>query len=184
MVMVSSSFVASTTLALVAAAHQTGGRVVCIILNGHDAVNSSKDVLGSYANSIEFVAGDAQNLLINEYKGADFVLIDCNIDIHKGIFRAAQESPKQGGGVMIVGYNAQHKGSWSEFNTQFLPIGDGLLVTRLTAYQKVGDGDGDGNGDGVVKGRRRSRWVVTVDESTGEEHVFRITTTHQRVIQA
>ncbi|KAJ0111134.1 hypothetical protein Patl1_00259 [Pistacia atlantica] len=179
MVVACSSVAVSTTLALVAAAHQTGGRVVCI-LHGLDIIHSSKNALGPYANSIEFVVGDAQNLLVNEYRGADFVLIDCNSDVHKGIFRAAQESTKHGGGV-IVGYNALHKGSWSEFNTQFLPIGNGLLVTKTTAFPKVGNGNGDGE---VNKGRKRSRWVVTVDKCTGEEHVFRITSSHhQRVIR-
>lgn len=170
MVMACSSVSVSTALALVAAAHQTGGRVVCI-LHGVDTFHDSENVLGlgPYLSFIEFVAGDAQNLLKNEYKGADFMLIDCNIDVHKGIFRAARDQSRKHGGGVIVGYNALRKGSWSEINSQFLPIGNGLLITKTSGLEKVD------NGDEVVKGRKRSRWVVTVDRCTGEEHIFRIT---------
>ncbi|KAK2650558.1 hypothetical protein Ddye_018047 [Dipteronia dyeriana] len=173
MVMACSTMAVSTALALVAAAHQTGGRVVCILsgLNNEDIHASSEEALGPHANCIEFVLGDAQKLLIDheEYKCADFVLIDCNLDDHKGVFRAAKECTSNHGGGLIVGYNALHKRiSWSEFKTRFLPIGEGLVVTRTTAYG--GSSSGGSGGDGG----KRSRWVVTVDKCTGEEHVFRL----------
>lgn len=177
MVVACSSIAVSTTLALVAAAHETGGRVVCILSGVLDDIDESKKSLGRYANCIEFVKGDAQNLLIGDYKGADFVLIDCNIDIdgRKNVFRAAQESVMHGSaGGVIVGYNAPHKGSWSGFETHFLPIGEGLLVTRIAENSDVGGR------------RKRSRWIVTVDKCTGEEHVFRVTSSSspQKVIEA
>ncbi|XVE74018.1 hypothetical protein DITRI_Ditri11bG0165200 [Diplodiscus trichospermus] len=171
MVMACAGVAGSTALALVAAARQTGGRVVCI-LNSLDYYVASKSALGNYGDCIHFVIGDAKTLL-NDYKTADFVLIDCNISDHKSVLKAAQECAKHEG-ALIVGYNALHKGpaGWSnvhEFKTNFLPIGEGLLVIRKGTPSKAGD-------QGVSsRKRRKSRWVVKIDKWTGEEHVFRIT---------
>lgn len=175
--MACSSIAVSRTLALVAAARQTGGRVVCILSGVIGDIDASKKSLGRYANCIEFVKGDAKKLLMGDYKGADFVLIDCNIDIdgHKNVFRAAKESVMHGSGAgVIVGYNALPKGSWRGYKTHFLPIGEGLLVTRIGENSDVGGG------------QKRSRWVVTVDKCTGEEHVFRVTSSSspRKVIEA
>lgn len=163
MVIASASIAGSTTLALVAAAHQTGGRVI-YILPDSKGLDASKNVVGHYVNSIEFVIGDAKGLLLDDCKGADFVLIDCDIDDHNGVFLAALKGTKPNG-ALIVGYNAFHKGSWqSEFNTHFLPIGEGLLVTRTRIASKK-----------VDNGQRKSHWIAKVNKWTGEEHVFRIT---------
>ncbi|XVE64106.1 hypothetical protein DITRI_Ditri07aG0075100 [Diplodiscus trichospermus] len=153
----------STTLALVAAAHQTGGHVVCI-LPGIEELQLSKKILGNDACHVEFVVGEAQNLLLSLYTEADFVLIDCNLENHEGILRAVQAGGKRNGAV-VVGYNAFSKGSWrsSGAKTQLLPIGEGLLVTRMVAKAKIDCGFG-----------KRSHWVVKVDKCTGEEHVFRV----------
>ncbi|XP_065870202.1 uncharacterized protein [Euphorbia lathyris] len=169
----------STVLALVAAAHQTGGKVICI-LAGHQELEFSKQVLGFDACHVEFIIGEPQNLLLNHYSEADFVLIDCNLDNHEGILRAVEESRKQNGAV-VVGYNAFSKGSWwsSGSKTQLLPIGEGLLVTRIGA-----------NGKNTRRGHLRnsssgSHWVVKVDKCTGEEHVFRVRIPQEKqIIQA
>ncbi|XVF09699.1 hypothetical protein REPUB_Repub07fG0117800 [Reevesia pubescens] len=148
----------SNALALVAAAHQTGGHIVCI-LPGIEQLQPSKKILGHDACHVEFVFGEAQNLLLSHFREADFVLIDCNLENHEGILRAVQSGRKRNGAV-VVGYNAFSKGSWrsSGSKTQLLPIGEGLLVTRIApkAFEK------------------RSHWVVKVDKCTGEEHVFRV----------
>ncbi|XP_022738636.1 uncharacterized protein LOC111291260 [Durio zibethinus] len=148
----------STALALVAASHQTGGHVVCI-LSGIEELQLSKKILGYDACLVEFVVGGAQKLLLSHYKEADFVLIDCNLENHEGILRAVQAG-RQRNGALVVGYNAFSKGSWrsSGSKTQLLPIGEGLLVTRIApkAFEK------------------RSHWVVKVDKCTGEEHVFKV----------
>ncbi|KAM7274627.1 hypothetical protein ACFE04_016493 [Oxalis oulophora] len=160
MVMASSTIVdVSTLLALLAAATQNGGRVFCI-LSSLDHLQPSKLALGVvYANQVEFLVGDATKILLNECKGADFVVIDCNIDDYKQVFGAAQECLNCTKGGVIVGYNiALHKGWGTKFNTHFLPIGEGLLVTRIHVKTML----------------KRSRWIVKVDKCTGEEHVFRV----------
>ncbi|KAK6250474.1 Protein of unknown function DUF1442 - like 5 [Theobroma cacao] len=163
----------STAFALVAAASQTGGHVVCIV-PGIEELQLSKKILGYDASHVEFVVGEAQNLLLSHYREADFVLIDCNLENHEGILRAVEAGTKRNGAV-VVGYNALTKGSWrsSGSRTQLLPIGEGLLVTRIAAKAKIDCGF-----------EKRSHWVVKVDKCTGEEHVFRVRFSQGKGIQA
>lgn len=154
----------SAMLALVAAAHQTGGRVVCI----HRDTNQeklSKDHLGDNANFVEFVAGDVGVLLKTEYKYADFVVIDCKIDDAKDVLKNVREVV--GKHAVVLGYNAKFMGlSRNNYGlnhnvrVHFLPIGHGILVTRIARSPGFAEG--------------KSRWIVKVDNCTGEEHVFRV----------
>ncbi|KAL2558532.1 hypothetical protein Fot_03271 [Forsythia ovata] len=95
----------STTLALVAAAQQTGGRDV-------------------NADHVEFVTGDVKNLLINEYKDADFVAIDCNLENYEEIISSIQESPRRNN-TIVVGYNAFCREFWRNS-----PLCSELLANR------------------------------------------------------
>ncbi|XP_050224684.1 uncharacterized protein LOC126674296 [Mercurialis annua] len=173
----------SVVLALVAAAHQTGGRVICI-LNNHHQLESSKQTLGGFeACPVEFVVGEPQNLLLNHYSEADFVLIDCNLENHEGILAAVEGSSyRKRSGAVVVGYNAFANGSWwsSRGKTQLLPIGEGLLVTRVAANS----GKIDRSNSGGFGKRISSHWVVKVDECTGEEHVFRVRVPQGKRIEA
>ncbi|KAJ0970980.1 hypothetical protein J5N97_018939 [Dioscorea zingiberensis] len=158
----------STTLALIAAAQQTGGRVVCVV-PGADELHSSVMSLGVQAENVELVMGDARELLMGEYRGADFVLVDCDLAGHEGVFRAAQAGAMEACGGVVVGYNAFHKetcGSWGGLRVELLPIGEGLRVSRVPPAAK------------------RSQWVVRVDECTGEEHVFRVRSPRRKWIEA
>ncbi|KAK7283707.1 hypothetical protein RIF29_13427 [Crotalaria pallida] len=171
----------SNTLALVAAANQTGGHVVCIV-RGDEEHKASKAVLGKSASQVHFIFGEAQELLLNQYVAiADFVLIDCNLVNHQYILRAVQCGNKQNG-TMVVGYNAFscRGSSWraSGSKTQLLPIGEGLLVTRFGATASTSPKCGTGTG------KIRSHWVRRVDKCTGEEHVYRIRFPQGKVIQA
>ncbi|XP_030471023.2 uncharacterized protein LOC115689169 [Syzygium oleosum] len=166
---------ASMTLALVAAAHQTGGRVVHVS-PGLDESRASRDALGPHARRVEFLVGKPRTLLLDELRGADFVLLDCRGDDPRGVFEAAREGGEGDGGGIIVGYNALHKGTlWRGLRAHFLPIGEGLMLTRIVKDANIGGGSGC---------RKKSRWVVTVDDCTGEEHVFRIVSPQRKVIEA
>ncbi|KAF8028400.1 hypothetical protein BT93_E1110 [Corymbia citriodora subsp. variegata] len=170
---------ASMALALVAAAHQTGGRVV-LVSPGPEESRASREALGAHARRVEFLVGKARTLLSNELRGADFVLLDCGGgDDPRGAFEAAREG---GGGGIVVGYNALHAGaSWSGLRAHFLPIGEGLMVTRIAKGAEAGGKIIGGSGGGC---RKKSRWVVTVDDCTGEEHVFRIVLPQRKQIEA
>ncbi|KAL2892415.1 Phospholipase D LhSicTox-alphaIA2aii [Bienertia sinuspersici] len=173
MVEVCGSIAGPTTLGLVAAAHQTGGRVVCI-LPGPTEVQESKSKLSSYVNKVEFITGDQLYLLTNTFKGADFVTLDCNIENHKAIFKSAQKE-----GALVVGYNAHHLvPSCNELGGHFLPIGEGLLVSKVVNQHGVKGFSGNGFND------KRSKWITKVDRCTGEEHVFKVTCLRPKVIQA
>ncbi|XP_057798398.1 uncharacterized protein LOC131014435 [Salvia miltiorrhiza] len=142
-----------TVLALVAAAHQTGGQVVCI-LGGGAELQLSRRTLGESAGDVKFVVGNAEFLLASEYREADCVVVDCRIRNCQEILESAI---RVGSTAMVLGYNAFCRGF--EFDeAHLLPIGEGLLVRRAAATPP----------------RRRSRWVVKVDKFTGEEHVFRV----------
>ncbi|XP_027358571.1 uncharacterized protein LOC113867441 [Abrus precatorius] len=178
MVVACSGAADSTTLALVTAAHQTGGHVVCIV-PGQEELNASKIVLGIATSQVQFMVGEAQELmLLNQ---ADFVLIDCKLMNHAEILKAVQGGDGKPNGTLVVGYNAfSCKGSWWSCGskTQLLPIGKGLLVTRFGATitsPKYGS---------RMSKTRSSRWVVKVDKCTGEEHVYRIRVPQGKVIQA
>ncbi|KAK7344073.1 hypothetical protein VNO77_13317 [Canavalia gladiata] len=168
----------STTLALVAAANQTGGQVICVV-RGYEELNASKIALGMASNQVQFIVGEAKQVVLDQYEAADFVLVDCNLENHEDILKAVQEGRKQNGTV-VVGYNAfSCRGSCLSCGsrTQFLPIGEGLLVTRFGATHTTPK-------YGTRMRKIKSRWVVKVDKCTGEEHVFRVRFPHGKVIQA
>lgn len=169
----------STTLALVSAAHQTGGHVVCIV-SGHDELNASKKVLGVNASEVQFMVGEVQQELLL-LRQADFVVIDCNHVSHGEIVKAIRDGGMQNGAV-VVGCNALScRGSWWSCGSksQLLPIGKGLLVTRFGGRSSASPKHGSG-----VSKSRSSRWIVKVDKCTGEEHVYKIRVPQGKVIQA
>lgn len=163
----------STLLALVAAAHQTGGRVICIFHDVHE-LQATKQALSLNTDLIEYVIGDAKRLILEEdYKEADFVLIDCNQN-HEAILREIMQGNGEEycKGAIVLGINAFSTRSWqcAGLRTQLLPIGEGLLLTRIGDVNRKGVGSKCGGGSC----RRKSHWVVKVDRHTGEEHVFRV----------
>ncbi|KAI3705930.1 hypothetical protein L1987_76179 [Smallanthus sonchifolius] len=166
-----------TTLGLIAASHQTGGRLICIVKREQELQSSKQALINTDANQLEFVDGDAQYLLSNEYKSADFVVIDCNLENHERILEGVQIEREKS--TIVLGYKAIWKDSWtwSRLNSQLLPIGEGLLLMRVGGKRENGGGRNGGGG-------RRSRWVVKVDECTCEEHVFRIKSCGGRVVKA
>lgn len=170
MVMASAGNSGATALALVCASRHTGGRAVCI-LRSLEEVAASRKSLGRYANFVEFAIGDAWKLLSTEYKSSDFVLIDCKLydDNERVAFPVARSGGR--GRVVVVGYNALHGGGWwwrSGLEVQFLPIGEGLLVGRISGIDH----------ENKKKKKKKRGWVFEVDELTGEEHFYKITSSY------
>ncbi|CAN4080819.1 unnamed protein product [Withania somnifera] len=168
----------STTLALVAAAQQTEGRVICI-LRGIEELCLSKMTLGTNSSHIEFVVANSQTLemlLPNYYKDADFIAVDCNIQNHEEILGSLQKC-RRDKSTIVLGYNAFCKESWrsSPLRTQLLPIGEGLLLTRIAPTAKKGTDRGTEN---------RGHWIIKVDKCTGEEHVYRVKSPRRKVVEA
>ncbi|KAG2301134.1 hypothetical protein Bca52824_029785 [Brassica carinata] len=178
---------ADILVALIAAANQTRGQVVCVLRGIEELIISKKMLEPSEIHHIQFVVGESNdNNLINDHFGkADFVLVDCNIKNHQDIVTKIvnhhEENARTGGGSVVVGYNAFSRGSWRFSDgrkTQFLPIGEGLLVTRVNDNgkynQKMMNKNNVDHHDQHHDHVRKSHWVVKVDKCTGEEHVFRV----------
>ncbi|XP_006279685.2 uncharacterized protein LOC17874699 [Capsella rubella] len=168
---------ADILVALIAAANQTRGQVVCVLRGIEELIISKKMLEPSELHQIQFVVGESNDdTLVNDHFGeADFVLVDCNLENHqeivKKILNHHEENTRTGGVAVVVGYNAFSRGSWRFSDgrkTQFLPIGEGLLVTRVNDNQKMM------RNNNHREHVRKSRWVVKVDKCTGEEHVFRV----------
>nr|GMC94393.1 uncharacterized protein LOC109193781 [Ipomoea batatas] len=177
MVVVCTSAADSTMLALAAAAQQTRGRVLCILQAGQEEPHVSESIPGTNpGNSVEFVTGDAQNLLLNHYKQADFLAIDCNLKNHDDILRSVQGVARSKDAI-VLGYNAFCKQSWrsTTLHTHLLPIGEGLLLTRIRAKKKMVNSP---------RTQKRGRWIIKVDNCTGEEHVFRVKSHPSKVLEA
>ncbi|CAH8387738.1 unnamed protein product [Eruca vesicaria subsp. sativa] len=177
---------ADILVALIAAANQTRGQVVCVLRGIEELIISKKMLEPSEIHQIHFVVGESSdNTLINDHFGeADFVLVDCNLENHQEIVRKIvnhHEENARTGVAVVVGYNAFSRGSWRFSDgrkTQFLPIGEGLLVTRV-------NDNGNYNQTKMMMNKnnhhhhhqdyvRKSHWVVKIDKCTGEEHVFRV----------
>lgn len=171
----------STMEALVAASHQTGGRVICIIRSHEhlNACNKSSLLKGGVSSrllqrQVEFVIGEPQELIATRYNEADFVLVDCKLEKHEEILRAVDRvsGRNKQNGTIVVGYNAFKSRASFGYKTQFLPIGEGLLVTKFTGRNQIINNINKENMMGMKV--RKSRWIVKVDKCTGEEHVFRV----------
>lgn len=173
MVEVCRSKAGPTTLALAAAGHQTGGRVVCILPSIKEVQVSKFELSGHLNDDVEFVIGDPHILLINQYKDVDFLVVDCRINDQEVIFKTGQKN-----GALVMGYNALHMVPSRKELGHFLPIGEGLLVSINVPKTLSTRGYGTGST------RNRSKWIVKIDKCTGEEHVFRVICPQQRTIQA
>ncbi|GAB2294087.1 hypothetical protein Dimus_028304 [Dionaea muscipula] len=157
--------------ALVVAAHQTGGRVICIIEN-NILLGRYRDA-GDDPHVVEYVTGDVQRLINDDYKEADFVAIDCKLEknhekIIGEVIRGRERN--RAGTATVLGYNAFFSSSssswqWGGSRTQLLPIGDGLLITRIV----VADAKTKYN---VGSPRRNNNWVVKVDKIPGRSMYF------------
>lgn len=170
MVMACGGAADSTALALVAAAHQTGGEVVCIV-SGPNELFLSKEFLGESVDKIKFVIGKAENLLGNEYREADCVVFDCGMENCEEILETVKGFERK---AMVLGYNAFRMRCKVAFDdAHLLPIGEGLLVSRVAVKGRLGFGSG-----------KKSRWIVKVDKCTGEEHFFRVGSCHGKAFGA
>ncbi|XP_047329347.1 uncharacterized protein LOC124932722 [Impatiens glandulifera] len=164
----------STVLALLAAANLTDGKVVCI-LRSPEEINKYRSMLGENVQ-VEFSVGEAESLMVSEYKESDFVVVDCNLYDHAKMSRLVQTGGAAA--AIVLGYNALSNKSgmswsWGSDDSkavQLLPIGEGLLLSRIT-----------GKGDRRRRKNGGGNWVVKVDKCTGEEHVFRVRS-HGRTI--
>ncbi|MQM07536.1 hypothetical protein Taro_040373 [Colocasia esculenta] len=171
-----------STIALAAAARQTGGRLVCI-LPEPDTLEESKEAIeeSGLLDMVEFMVGDPYKLL-PKYENIDFSLVDCKMESNKGLLSVLDVNPNR---AVVVANHLEgcweglyrevkaHKGKRGEVRTMKHPIGNRLEVTVI--------GEGDGFRRVIPTNKQRpskSRWVMKVDEESGEEHIFRVPQSH------
>jgi predicted O-methyltransferase YrrM len=125
-----------STIALAAAARQSGGRLVSLEIEPARQAESKQtlDDLG-LAEHVDYVLGDAGTVL-DRYDGLEFVLIDCEKEDYIRFFDQLKLAP----GAIVVADNivshdlwdyVQHVRRIPSIESVTLPIGKGLEVSRL-----------------------------------------------------
>ncbi|CAN6566023.1 unnamed protein product [Malus baccata var. baccata] len=172
------STVSPSTIALGAAAKQTGGKLVCIL--PELVLDESKKVIRDTGlkDSVEFKIGNPSELLSN-YKNIDFSLVDCKNDEYTRLLKLLDVNPRKS---VVVANNlvGERKGLEGHLGVRGkrVPerstknsIGKGMEVTMIGKNTEVGKGNWRG---GSKRRSGKSKWVVKVDEQSGEEHIFRV----------
>jgi predicted O-methyltransferase YrrM len=130
-----------STIALAAAARQTGGRLVSLEIEPQRQAES-KQTLGdlSLAEHVDYVLGDAGTVL-DRYDQLEFVLIDCEKEDYIRFFDRLKLAP----GAIVVADNilshdlwdyVQHVRRVPNIESVTLPVGKGLEVSRLPSDRK------------------------------------------------
>ncbi|XP_047335532.1 uncharacterized protein LOC124939064 [Impatiens glandulifera] len=179
------SEVSTSTIALAAAARQTGGKLVCIL--PEPRLDESQKAIhhSGLDDLVEFRTEDPETLLPS-YENIDFSLVDCKADNYNNLLKMLDVNPTRS--VVVAdnliegrhGLEGHVKGSKENkvmVRSTTHPIGQGMEVTMI----------GKGNETTSSHARRRerktdlggkrnlkSKWIVRVDEKNGEEHIFRM----------
>ncbi|XP_057981050.1 uncharacterized protein LOC131166468 [Malania oleifera] len=179
------SGVSSSTIALAAAARQTGGRLVCIL--PETTLAESKQVIkdSGLKDMVEFSTEDPIDALPN-FENIDFSLVDCKTDNYTRLLRLLDVNPKSS--VVVAnnlvgegkGLGGHVRGMKDRVAVRSLkrPIGKGMEITVIGKSDKlekrnwVGHSRAERKGEAVKTGK--SKWVVKIDEESGEEHIFRL----------
>lgn len=180
------SGVSPSTIALAAAAKQTGGRLVCILPEPDLAASKTiiKDV--GLKDLVEFRTGDPSTLLQN-YENIDFSLVDCKNDDYTRLLKLLDVNPRKS---VVVANNLVGKKKGLEGHLRGMkekvvvrsmknPIGKGMEVTMIGSKEEnIGKREwgrvGIRSGSMKAGTAGKSKWVVKVDEESGEEHIFRV----------
>ncbi|PIN17343.1 hypothetical protein CDL12_10001 [Handroanthus impetiginosus] len=182
------SEVSPSTVALAAAARQTGGKLVCILPEpkldkSQKAINDS-----GLTEMVEFKTGDPAEALLS-YENIDFSLVDCKADDYGKLLEKLDVNPKRS--VVVAnnllegekGLEGHLKGveKKTKVRSMIHPIGNGMEFAMIGNREKSKSGSccitSERKG-GVVRKTEKSKWIFQVDEKTGEEHIFRLPKPH------
>ncbi|KAA8520745.1 hypothetical protein F0562_014983 [Nyssa sinensis] len=186
------SEVSPSTIALAAAARQTGGKFVCIL--PEPTLDKSQKVIedSGLNDMVEFKTGDPVELL-PDYENIDFSLVDCKSDNYRRVLKLLDVNPRRS--VVVAnnlvegrkGLGGHVKGVENKVAVRSMEnvIGNGMEVTMIGKSAEFWKRDRGTGGhrrtekkSGLVKKTDKSKWVVKVDEKSGEEHIFRLPRSH------
>ncbi|XWS35900.1 hypothetical protein CRYUN_Cryun20dG0036600 [Craigia yunnanensis] len=184
------SSVSPSTIALATAAKHTGARFVCILPEAAlpEAKRETKD--SGLIDVVEFKTGDPTEILQN-YEKNDFSLVDCKNDDYPKLLKMIKVNPKK---AVVVATNLAGDQEGLEGHVTRMkdkvgvrsmthPIGKGM---EITTFGRTNKSERRNQGGGVHFGAERrgipmkktviskSKWIVEVDEESGEEHIFRL----------
>ncbi|KAJ6343990.1 hypothetical protein OIU76_005680 [Salix suchowensis] len=180
--------VSPSTVALAAAARQTGGRLVCILPEPVPA--ESKKVIkdSGLKDIVDFKTGDPSKLLPN-YEKVDFSLVDCKNDEYTRLLKLIDVNPRRSVVVAnnLVGEKKGLGGHVSCLSDEVVvrsmkhPIGKGMEVTMIGKSNDIEKRDWGRESSSPPKIKENtmkkiisSNWIVKVDEKSGEEHIYRV----------
>ncbi|KAJ4794459.1 ankyrin repeat/KH domain protein (DUF1442) [Rhynchospora pubera] len=176
-----------STIALAAAARQTGGRLVCI-LPQEESLAPSKEVMeeSELDDIVDFQVGDPAELL-PKYENIDFSLVDCNSEYYEDVLKIIDVNPKKS---VVVANNIKEGreglsmevpgGKDGILRSEKHMIGNHMEVTMIGRNAGMGwlkKGKEEVNITSPDKRRRPKRkiqWVKKIDEQSGEEHLYRL----------
>lgn len=170
-----------STIALAAAARQTGGRLVCIL--PEPVLDESKEVISKSGlkDQVEFRTEDPLELLPS-YENIDFSLVDCRDEGYTRLLNLLDVNPTRSVVVannlvgdrrgLLEGYVREKDGNVAVRSLKH-PIGKGMEVTLISKIDANGRKRCAAHRHPCRK-RSKSRWVAKIDEKSGEEHIFRV----------
>ncbi|KAG9448269.1 hypothetical protein H6P81_014397 [Aristolochia fimbriata] len=174
--------VSCTSIALAAAARETGGRLICIYSESESkSLGKAKQVIkdAGLRDLVEFRVGDPFKILPS-YENVDFSLMDCRMDGYPSLLKLLNVNPRRS---VVVGNNlvdARRGGLGGSFVTEIewgsssVKCTKSLIGTDMEVMM-IGRGDEFGRRErAVVRPPSKSKWVAKVDKETGEEHIFRV----------
>lgn len=172
---VTSSPASSSTIALAAAARQTGGKVVCIL--PEPVLDESKKAINNSGlnDQVEFKTEDPSKLL-PRYKNIDFSLVDCKDESYAMLLNLIDVNPVRS---VVVANNLvgdrkglegiRRKDEKLAVRSVKHSIGKGMEVTMISKNDET-----DHKRHHHARKRNKSKWVAKFDEKSGEEHIFRL----------
>ncbi|XP_042001466.1 uncharacterized protein LOC121750881 isoform X1 [Salvia splendens] len=175
------SEVSPFTVALAAAARQTGGKLVCILPES-ELIKSRETIeeLG-LSDMVEFKTGDPAQVLLN-YESVDFSLVDSKANDYDRLQESLDVNLKRS---VVVTSNLLDGGKGlggclkrvERVRSMTHPIGRGMEVTMIGK----GSGFGRSKSGSYSVGREggevkmdKSKWIFKVDQVSGEEHIYRM----------
>lgn len=141
MLQVTAEGVTPLTIALAAAAKQTGGRLVCIVLRrGHVDKSRARLIGKDLHDVVELIDSGNPFEVIQKYLSIDFAVIDCELEHHFKLYKILNLNPS---GFTVVANNLKPnlgervsplvevlKAGKQGVECVTFPIGEGIELTR------------------------------------------------------
>ncbi|KAG5070940.1 hypothetical protein AAZX31_03G023400 [Glycine max] len=177
----------AASVGLAVAARNTGARHVCIVPDERSKMQyiTALAEMG-VSPPPEVVAGEAE-AAVARLAGLDFLVVDCKRKEFARVLRVAKVGPK---GAVLACKNAWQRNFCGGFRwnmvlqkgvrivrSVFLPVGKGLDIAYIGS-SRSGVSPAPPPPPATTSKTRPSRWIKHIDQQSGEEHLFRDSSSH------